>query len=68
MKNKNEIEMLTFRVEQLEIALSSLMWVVSHQDEELERFTEDMDRADEMATEELGELVSIMNKERSAIA
>jgi hypothetical protein len=51
--NPNKVHMIELRIEQLEMALSSLMWVVAHQEEELEDFTELINKTEEMSKDSI---------------
>tara|TARA_R100001082_G_scaffold109954_1_gene88395 strand:+ start:1106 stop:1333 length:228 start_codon:yes stop_codon:yes gene_type:complete len=60
---RKEVYKLDFRVEQLEIALQHLMYVVANQDEELDDFKKCMKRADTDSTKLNTILSDIMQTE-----
>jgi|TARA_X000001388_G_scaffold77436_2_gene78244 hypothetical protein len=47
----SEFKMLNFRLEQLEIALMNLMFVVANQEEELPQFKDNIKKAESMASQ-----------------
>ena len=52
VKNKrkpNRVDSLEFRVEQIEMALMNLMFVVANPDKELDRFKKNMEKAESVA-------------------
>tara|TARA_R100000781_G_C4069446_1_gene123957 strand:+ start:410 stop:616 length:207 start_codon:yes stop_codon:yes gene_type:complete len=68
MKNKpSKIKHIEFRLEQLEMALMNLMFVVANQEEELPNFTKGMKRAEKVAKDD-GELLSLIIRDEGAEA
>ena len=70
VKNKrtaNRVDSLEFRVEQIEMALMNLMFVVSNPDKELDRFKKNMEKAESVAEND-GKLFSMIIDEEGAEA
>jgi uncharacterized coiled-coil protein SlyX len=66
-RKPNRIDKLEFRLEQLEIALMNLMSVIANQDDELPRFIDNMQRAEEL-TKSHDEIFSMMTNDEGAEA
>ena len=66
-RKPNRIDKLEFRLEQLEIALMNLMSVIANQDDELPRFIDNMQRAEEL-TKSHDEIFSMMTNDKGAEA
>ena len=66
-RKPNRIDKLEFRLEQLEIALINLMSVIANQDDELPRFIDNMQRAEEL-TKSHDEIFSMMTNDEGAEA
>ena len=66
-RKPNRIDKLEFRLEQLEIALMNLMSVIANQDDELPRFIDNMQRAEEL-TKSNDEIFSMMTNDEGAEA
>tara|TARA_R100001163_G_scaffold5008_1_gene6225 strand:- start:1230 stop:1427 length:198 start_codon:yes stop_codon:yes gene_type:complete len=56
------IDYLEFRINQLEIALMNLMYVVANQEEKLPKFKENIKKAEEM-TNEHSDIISLITNE-----
>jgi len=66
-KNPSKINHIEFRLEQLEMALMNLMFVVANQEEELPSFIKGMNKAEKIAKDD-GELLSLIVKDEGAEA
>ena len=66
-RKPNRIDKLEFRLEQLEIALMNLMSVIANQDDELPRFIDNMQRAEELTISH-DEIFSMMTNDEGAEA
>jgi len=60
---RKELSKLDFRIEQVEVALQHLMYVVANQDEELDDFKLSLKRADKDATRLVDIMSSVMTTE-----
>tara|TARA_R100000479_G_scaffold72805_2_gene35214 strand:+ start:36 stop:287 length:252 start_codon:yes stop_codon:yes gene_type:complete len=66
IKVKESIDSIHFRISQIEIALTHLMFVVANQEKELPKFKNNIAKAEEMASADLDTLLSILsNKEKA---
>jgi len=66
-RKPNRIVKLEFRVEQLELALMNLMFVIANQDDELPRFIDNIKKAEEL-TKSHDEIFSMMTNDEGAEA
>ena len=66
-RKPNRIAKLEFRVEQLELALMNLMFVIANQDDELPRFIDSIKKAEEL-TKSHDEILSMMTNDEGAEA
>lgn len=60
---RKELNKLDFRLEQVEMALQHLMYVVANQDEELDDFKSSLSRADKNAVKLVDVMADVMNSE-----
>tara|TARA_R100000234_G_scaffold117313_1_gene95558 strand:- start:140 stop:349 length:210 start_codon:yes stop_codon:yes gene_type:complete len=66
-KRKSKVRELEFRLEQIEIAVMNLMFVVAHPEKELSNFKQLMERAEKMSKKQ-EEIFSMMVNEEGAEA
>ena len=59
------IRSLEYRVEQLEIALMNLMFVVANQEEELPLFIDNISKAEKIANRDKGMISLLVNEDKA---
>ena len=60
-----DIRRLEYRVEQLEIALMNLMFVVANQEEELPLFIDNISKAEKIANRDKGMISLLVNEDKA---
>ena len=67
VKRKSKVKELEFRIEQMEIAVMNLMFVVAYPERELSDFKKNMERAEKVSKKQ-DDMLSIMVNEEGAEA
>jgi|TARA_R100000030_G_scaffold101020_1_gene95806 hypothetical protein len=61
----SDIDTLEYRIEQLEIALMNLMFVVANQEEELPLFKENIKKAEKLANENKDMITLLVSEDKA---